>query len=122
MKYNPVRVKFRHLSDKTAVRKISWFGNTDLDTDIEVRRCAVYNKQIGKYGAWDSDKCTTVVSEQSTTVCECGTFGTYALVAEKVEDPFMDAEYEWLKYVKYAGWIISIVLLLVFIVVVLRSP
>ena len=32
------------------------------------------------FGAWDSDKCTTVMSEQHSTVCECytdGTFGKY---------------------------------------------
>ena len=34
------------------------------------------------FGAWDSDKCTTVMSEQHSTVCECytdGTFGKYLL-------------------------------------------
>ena len=36
MKYNPVRVKFVHLTDKTALRKLSWFGNTELDTDVRM--------------------------------------------------------------------------------------
>ena len=44
---------------------------------IEVRKCVVYNEAIGRYGAWDGDKCTTVMSEQVSTVCECYTDGTF---------------------------------------------
>ena len=44
---------------------------------IEVRKCVVYNEDIGRYGAWDADKCTTVMSEQSSTLCECYTTGTF---------------------------------------------
>ncbi len=82
----------------------------------------MYNEAIGKNGAWDGDTCTTVLSEQTTTPCECGSFGTFAVVAEKVEDPYIGEEYDWLMYVKYAGWVVSIILLTVFIVVVIRSP
>lgn len=46
-------------------------------SQIEVRKCVVYNEEIGRYGAWDADKCTTVLSEQSSTVCECYTTGTF---------------------------------------------
>ena len=37
----------------------------------------MYNEAIGRYGAWDGDKCTTVLSEQKSTVCECYTDGTF---------------------------------------------
>ncbi len=70
----------------------------------------MFNEKIGKYGAWDADTCTTVLSEQSTTVCECGSFGTYALVAEKVEDPYVGEEYDWLRYGaqnRVFGWSVS---------------
>lgn len=80
-----------------------------------MRRCAVWNPDFGEHGAWDADKCTTVLSEQDVTTCECGTFGTFAVIAEMVEDPYLIPEEKWLTVTKYAGFIISLVLLAVFI-------
>ena len=82
----------------------------------------VYNEDIGTYGAWDATKCTTVLTEQGTTVCECGTFGTFALVSELVESPYLDEEYEWLTIVKYMGYTISLLFLLTFIVIMVITP
>ena len=79
-----------------------------MDTNIEVRKCAVYNTDIGRYGAWDADKCTTVLSEQHSTVCECYTTGTFILIAEMVEPPAYGPEYDWLWIVKYVGYGLSI--------------
>ena len=88
---------------------------------IANRRCAVYNEAIGTYGAWDASKCTTTLSEQEATICECGTFGTFALIAELEEQPYVKDEYEWLTIVKYMGFVVSIILLLIFVLAIALS-
>ncbi len=82
----------------------------------------MFNDAIGTHGAFDAEGTTTVVSEQSTTDCEFSVFGTYALISELVEDPYLDEEYTWLKIVKYMGYGTSCVFLLVFILVVTFEP
>ncbi len=138
MKYNPIQIRFIHLDKRTSNRKLMWHED-DLMTDvrhstpillnsgknvafqIELRRCAVFNEdQSG--GSWDADKCTTVLTEQTNTVCECSTFGTVAVIIEKVEPPYVTPEYGWLTITKYAGYIISIIVLLIFIGVISLSP
>ena len=121
MRYHPVTIRFYHYDKQTSLRKLLWHED-DLDTNIEVRKCAVYNDDIGRYGAWDADKCTTVLSEQHSTVCECYTTGTFILIAEMVEPPAYGPEYDWLWIVKYVGYGLSIVLLLVFITVIFINP
>ena len=66
MRYNPISMKFYHFDKQTALRKLLWHDD-DLDTNIEVRKCVVFNENIGRFGAWDADKCTTVLSEQRST-------------------------------------------------------
>ena len=88
MRYNPITMRFYHLDRQTSLRKLLWHED-DLDTNIEVRKCVVYNEDIGSFGAWDADKCTTVLSEQSSTVCECyttGTFGNFSTQIFSVEN------------------------------------
>ncbi|XP_059078438.1 uncharacterized protein LOC131876911 [Tigriopus californicus] len=120
MKYSPVKLRFYHTDFMTSKRKLLWFDN-ELKTNIELRRCVVYNEKFGIYGGWDASQCTTVITEQSSTVCECGTFGTFALIAEMVEDPFVEAEDNWLVVMKYIGYTTSIVFFLIFIIVVILS-
>ena len=82
----------------------------------------MYNEDLGVHGGWDSSHCTTVLTEQEQTVCECGTFGTFAVIAEMVVEPSVGEEYEWLTVVKYVGYSFSLLLLIVFIMVLLLSP
>ncbi len=37
MKYNPVRVRFKHLSEKTSLRKLSYFAKNDIYTDVSAK-------------------------------------------------------------------------------------
>ena len=122
MKYNPIRVKFTHVDKQTSKRKLLWHED-DLQTKIEYRFCAAWNEDIGIHGAWDKADCTTVLTEQASTVCECSTFSTVVVMAEMVETPSYDeAKYEWLDIVKYMGYFFSCLGLLVFVVVLSISP
>lgn len=79
MVYNPVKVVFVHLDFSTSRRKLLW--NDEILTDVEQRRCVVWNEDIGTNGAWDGTHCTTVLTEQTQTTCECSVFGTMAVIS-----------------------------------------
>jgi len=102
MKYHPVQVKFYHKSQETARRKVLHHEG-EIKTSIDIRRCVIWNQEIGLFGAWDSLGCTTVMSEQDSTTCECDRFGTYALSAEKIEKPEAKARFPWLLVARYIG-------------------
>ena len=76
----------------------------------------MYNEQIQ---AWDASDCTTVLTEQEMTVCECSTFGTVAVIAEIVEEPSRPDDYLWLIIVKYVGYVLSLVALAAFVIVIM---
>ena len=57
-----------------------------------------------------------------STVCECYTTGTFAVLAEMVEPPAYGPEYDWLWIVKYVGYALSIIILLIFIAVIFVNP
>ena len=46
-------------------------------------------------GSGDATHCTTVLTEQTNTVCECATFGTVAVIIEHVQPPEVDEEFTW---------------------------
>ena len=87
---------------------------------IDRRRCVVWNEDIGSHGAWDATKCTTVLTNKEATLCECATFGTFSLIAEMTQAPSYPPEYTWLIVIKYIGYIVSIVLITIFITLVVR--
>ena len=121
MKYHPVKVKFYHKSKETARRKVLHHEG-EIKTSIDIRRCVVWNEQIGLFGAWDSLGCTTVMSEQDSTTCECDRFGTFALAAEKIEKPEAKARFPWLLVARYIGFGISLLSLSIFVLVICVSP
>ena len=64
---------------------------------IERRKCAIWSEDVGVGGGWDAAGCTTIISDQSGTTCECSRFGTIAVVAELVEEPKRQPEFLWMK-------------------------
>ena len=117
MKYHPVKVKLYHKSKETTRRKILHHDD-EVKTTIERRRCIMWNPDLGLHGAWDAESCTTVMSEQDSTTCECSQFGTYALAAEKIEQPEGKEDYTWLMVVRYIGFSVSLICLTVFILII----
>ena len=78
-RYNAIKITFAHMDFATSRRKLLW--NDEIVTDVEQRRCVVWNENIGTAGAWDGEHCTTVITEQTQTACECSVFGTMAVIA-----------------------------------------
>ncbi len=62
------------------------------------------------------------MSEQTAVVCECSSFGTLAVVAELVEEPYWPPEDNWLIIAKFSGITCSLVALIVFSFVIASSP
>ena len=117
MKYTPVKIKLYHKSRETARRKILHHEN-EIKTSIDARRCVIWNPDIGQGGAWDAEGCTTVMSEQDSTTCECSKFGSYALAAEKIERPEPKRDFTWLVVSRYIGFVVSIISLLIFVIII----
>ena len=120
MKYHPIQVKLYHKTKETARRKILHHED-EIKTSIDIRRCVRWNHEIGLHGAWDPTGCTTVMTEQDSTSCECDRFGTFALLAEKIEQPFAKAAYPWLVISRYIGFVFSLVSLTIFVAVICVS-
>ena len=118
MKYNPVIIKFYHKSKETARRKLMHHDG-NVKTSIDIRKCVVWNEEIGLYGGWDSLGCTTVISEQDSTTCECDRFGTYALAAEKIVKPEAKPRFDWLLVGRYVGFCVSLLSLTIFCSVII---
>ena len=81
----------------------------------------MWNDEIGSTGAWDAAPCTTVITEQTSTVCECRNFGTYSLIAELAENPKAHKDKTWLTVVRYMGFGLSVICLSITIVVIARN-
>ena len=86
-----------------------------ISFQITQRRCVVWDPSIGVKGAWDAQFCTTVMVGQDSTTCDCYTFGTFTLIAEIVSKPVAEKDPTWLMVWKYIGYILSILVLPVFI-------
>lgn len=120
MKYHPIQVRLYHKSKETARRKVLHHEN-EMKTSIDIRRCVMWNEEIGLHGAWDSAGCTTVMTEQDSTTCECDRFGTFALAAEKIEQPEAKDAFSWLIVSRYIGFVVSLISLTIFIAVICIS-
>ena len=121
MKYTPVRMRFYHIDRAHSRRKLLWHDG-ELTSSIEVRRCVRFNYEIRPHGAWDSDGCMTLLTDPVSTVCECGQFGSYAVIAELAEAPAYPEQWEWLDIVCNVGYGLSLFSLVLFVVgILLRS-
>jgi hypothetical protein len=121
LRYTPVRVKFNHYSPETSRRKIL-FHEEFTKTSIDVRLCVMWNPDIGMFGGWDANGCTTVISDQDSTTCDCAGFGTFAVAAEKIIKPVGKEDFSWLQISKYIGYSLSLLSLVIFVLVIMVSP
>ncbi len=90
----------------------SYIPKLYLSEQIKQRECVAWNEKLGSHGAWDADLCTTVLTVQTETVCECYIFSTFSIIAEYVEKPVLPDELLWISAIKYIGFTLSIMLLL----------
>lgn len=104
----------------SSTRKLLFHEN-EGDISVIARHCAIWNSGIGTMGAWDTQHIQTVSVDEDSAVCVTTKMGTYAIIAELREEPTVDPDLLWLRIVKYVGYAISLVLLVIFIVIIILS-
>ena len=117
MKYHPIRMRFYHISKFSPTRKLLHHED-EIVSPILDRKCVRWDQGIGRDGAWNTHGCNTILSEQTSTLCECDSPGIFAIVAEMVEERYVKPERQWLLVVKIAGYVVSMTLLLIFFFVI----
>ena len=107
--------------DKVKSKRQLMFHEFEDKTMIVKRHCAMWNPEIGLYGAWSTVDIETVTIDENSAVCVTDKLGTYAIVAELAELPTDYDEPGWLSATRIVGYCLSCVLLLAFVVIVLMS-
>ena len=107
--------------DKVKSKRQLLFHENEEKTTIVKRHCAMWNPNIGLYGAWDTVDIETVAIDENSASCVTDKLGTYAIVAELVELPFEHEEPEWLFMTRIIGYCLSVVLLIIFVIIVFMS-
>ena len=107
--------------DKAKAKRQLMFHENEERTTILKRHCAMWNPEIGKFGAWDTVDIETVAIDEKSASCVTDKLGTYAIVAELVATPTEYDEPPWLLVTRLVGYGVSILLLLVFAVIVFTS-
>jgi len=120
MKNNPVRLTMYHRQPAKTKRTLLWHSD-DYWEGLEVRHCVFWNERFGTNGAWDDTSCKVTYTDEEKTNCECSEFGSYAVLAEMLQQPDMDDNDTWVMIVKHIGIIIGTVLLTIFVAVVFLS-
>jgi len=112
-----------YLTSKTETKskRQLMFHEDEENPTILQRHCAIWNDDIGLFGAWDTDDIQTVDINEKFAVCKSEKLGTYAIVAEMIEQPYHREEMTWLYLVKIVGYFISIIALVAFIFIIQLS-
>ena len=129
MKWNPLRGKFYHktagparYTDSNIGRKLlsTWYSDL-VRNGIEKRHCAHWNENFGNNGAWDTTGCVMTSTGSEYTVCECSDWGAMGVIVELTVTPPVEEDCHFWVFIKHIGFVVSAVLLGIFIVVTLLS-
>ncbi|KAK3858005.1 hypothetical protein Pcinc_035777 [Petrolisthes cinctipes] len=115
----PVRLKLYHLN-KNLRRKIL-FHQDEENKQMVARHCVFWNVALGDYGEWDPAGCKIVDTTDTYTRCACARLGTFAVLTEKVEPKIVPEEEIWLTMMRYAGYVLSFLFIIAYIIIVIVS-
>ena len=73
------------------------------------------------FGAWDTADIETVEMDEQGATCVTDKLGTYAIIAEMIEQPYDYDEEPWLYVTRLVGYVISIIILVVFVLIIFFS-
>ena len=107
--------------DKAKSKRQLLFHENDEKTTVVRRHCAMWNTEIGLHGAWDTVDIETKAIDENSATCVTDKLGTYAIVAELVELPHDFEEPGWLAASRLVGYILSTVLLVIFVIIIFMS-
>jgi len=107
-------------SKQKSRRQLLFHSNEEV-TSILRRHCAIWNSNIGMFGAWDTEDIETLQIDEQGATCVTNKLGTYAIIAEKIEMPYEYDEDGWLYVTKLLGYIVSTIALIAFVVIIFLS-
>eukprot|EP00090_Calanus_glacialis_P035198 TRINITY_DN60141_c0_g1_i1.p1 TRINITY_DN60141_c0_g1~~TRINITY_DN60141_c0_g1_i1.p1 ORF type:complete len:923 (-),score=185.92 TRINITY_DN60141_c0_g1_i1:73-2841(-) len=107
-------------SKEKSRRQLLFHQNEDV-TSILKRHCAIWNPNIGMFGAWDTEDIETMQIDEQGATCVTDKLGTYAIIAEKIELPYEYDEEGWLYVTKLVGYIVSTIFLIIFVIIIFLS-
>ncbi|XP_042211664.1 adhesion G protein-coupled receptor B1-like isoform X1 [Homarus americanus] len=121
MKRFPVKFKLRHIITSAFKIRSLKFHQEDMDRQIEQRYCAWWNTELGDFGVWDTNGCFMLYTTETYTKCACTQLGTFSVVARKTEPKEVPPENMWLTILRYIGYCVSFLFLIMYIIIVLLS-
>jgi len=107
-------------SKQKSRRQLLFHSNEEVTTILR-RHCAIWNSNIGMFGAWDTEDIETLQIDEQGATCVTNKLGTYAIIAEKIEMPYEYDEDGWLYVTKLLGYIVSTIVLIAFVVIIFLS-
>jgi len=127
LRENPVKSYFQHSSNIQAQYKYPRRTLMDFQLEdepkylVKVRHCVYWNPNISDYGSWDAKKCRVVDSGPDFTKCSCSVMGTMGIIAEHFVEETIPPEALWLQIIRYTGYSLSIICLIIFICTIALS-
>ena len=68
------------------------FHDESTDPTVQQRYCAVWNPDLNGVGAWDTTGVNSIYSDDTITTCFATTLGTFAVVAQMDEKPYVQVK------------------------------
>jgi hypothetical protein len=69
------------------------FHDESTDPTVQQRYCAIWNPDLNGVGAWDTTGVTSIYSDDTITTCFATTLGTFAVVAQMDEKPYVPVKF-----------------------------
>ncbi|KAK7080264.1 hypothetical protein SK128_016792 [Halocaridina rubra] len=117
---NPLFYKMEHKQQIRAHRGLK-FHELEVTSMIYRRLCVWWNPQKDENGTWDTSGCSLMETTQFFSKCACNHFGTFAIMAEHMEEKEIPPDPSWLPIVKLILYIISAICLIFYVIVVVMS-
>ncbi|XP_071518114.1 uncharacterized protein [Panulirus ornatus] len=120
---HPIRIKLRHLGHHSfKTRTLKFHENVVAkEHQFERRYCAWWNPLLSDFGSWDTDGCVVIATNDRWTKCACAHLGTYTILAEMVEPKEVPEEQTWLTVLKYVGYFLSFLFIILYVIVIAIS-
>ena len=101
-------------------RQLKFHADEDVHKD---RRsyCAIWNPQLTENGAWDTKGIKTVHTDGTLVTCYATEVGAVGILSEVVEHPWAPDDFSWLLILKFFGYCLSALLLIIYCLTILFS-
>ncbi|XP_063875718.1 uncharacterized protein LOC135108533 [Scylla paramamosain] len=118
---SPIRLKLFNLRPETThshqSRKLSFHEEAPVKRVLG-QHCAWWDANNSR---WDGTGCLVMENTDRYTKCACAHFGSFTVMNELIEPRVVPDEHLWLLVLRYVGYALSILLIIIYIIVVAVS-